>query len=163
MQVRLGVVILLFAPAATAVAFLAHLLVLVRKLLQFIVREMLDVDHLVLRLVDRLDDLVELEVNGAGVAVLRVLDQEHHEERDHGGAGIDDELPGVGVVEVRPGDKPQRDDQQRGEERPFRADQICGLRGKDVKSWLMVRPVSGHASTIGKTEPAVTGRNTRRY
>ena len=102
MQIRLGVLILLFAPAATVVAFLANLLVLVGEFLQFIVREMLDVDHLVLRLVDRLDDLVQLQMTGAGVAILRVLDQEHHEERDDGRAGINDELPRVRIVEVRP-------------------------------------------------------------
>lgn len=118
----------LFAPGP-AVAFLAHLLVLVGEFLQFVVREMLDVDHLVLRLIDRLDDFVELEVDGARVAILRVLDQEHHKESDDRRAGVDDELPGIRVVEVRPRDKPQRDDQQRGEERPFVADQIGGFRG----------------------------------
>jgi hypothetical protein len=129
MQVRLGLLILLFAPAATAVAFLAHLLVLVRKLLQFIVREMLDVDHLVLRLVDRLDDLVELEVNGAGVAVPRVLDREHQQETDDS-AGIDDELPGVRVVEVRPRNKPQRDDQQGARNAHFVPTQFAACTAK---------------------------------
>ena len=66
---------------------------------------MLDVDHLVLRLVDGLDDFVQLQMNGAGVAILRVLDQEHHEEGDDGRAGIDDELPGIRVVEVRARDQ----------------------------------------------------------
>src|SRR5437868_6481184 len=110
---RPGVLILMLAPPAAAVAFLAQLLVLVREFLQFIVREVFDVDHLVLRLIDRLDDFIELQVDGAGIAVLRVLDQEHHEERDDSRAGVDDELPGIRVMEIRPGDKPQRDDEQR--------------------------------------------------
>ena len=41
-----------FASPAAAVAFFAHLLVLVGNFLQFLVRKMFDVDHLVLRLVD---------------------------------------------------------------------------------------------------------------
>jgi hypothetical protein len=33
--------------------------------------------------------LVELDLYGLRIAVLRALDQEHHEERDDGGAGVD--------------------------------------------------------------------------
>ncbi len=44
------------------------------------------------------------------VAVLGVLDQEHHEKRDDGGAGIDDELPGIAELEQWPGQRPEHDD-----------------------------------------------------
>jgi hypothetical protein len=30
-----------------------------------------------------------------GIAVLRILDQEHHQEGDDGGRSVDDQLPGV--------------------------------------------------------------------
>jgi hypothetical protein len=36
-----------------------------------------------------------------GVAVLRVLNEEDHEEGDDSGAGIDDQLLGVGKVKHR--------------------------------------------------------------
>ena len=42
----------------------------------------------------------------AGVAVLRVLHQEHHQEGDDGGAGVDDELPVLGEAEQRSGQRP---------------------------------------------------------
>ena len=58
------------------------------------------------------DQLVELDLHGLGVAVLRVLDQEHHQERDDRGAGVDDELPGVAEAEDRSSDAP-RDDRLR--------------------------------------------------
>ena len=54
------------------------------------------------------DQLVELELDRLGVAVLRVLDQEHHQERDDRRAGVDDQLPGVAEAEERPGDEPSR-------------------------------------------------------
>jgi hypothetical protein len=96
----------LLAPLAPAVAFLSHLLVLVGKFLQFLIREMFDVNHLILCLINGLDDFIEFQVNGAGVPVLRVLNQKHYEKSDDGRSRIDNELPRVGVVEVRPGYKP---------------------------------------------------------
>ena len=70
----------LLAPMAPAVAFLSHLLVLVGKFLQFLIREMFDVNHFILRLINGLDDFIEFQVNGAGVPILRVLNQKHYEK-----------------------------------------------------------------------------------
>eukprot|EP01036_Dinobryon_divergens_P040135 gene40134-53026_t len=53
------------------------------------------------------DQLVDLDLQGLGVAVLRVLDQEHHEEGDDGGAGVDHQLPSVRKAEHRPADSPK--------------------------------------------------------
>jgi hypothetical protein len=92
---------LLFAPAAAIVAFLAHLLVLVGECLQFIVRQMFDVDHLVVGLINRLDDFRPVLSEWPGRRVLGILDQEHDKESDYLRPSIDDELPGIGVVEVR--------------------------------------------------------------
>ena len=55
------------------------------------------------------DEFVELDLQRVGVAVLRVLDQEHHEEGDDRGAGVDDQLPGVAEVENRAADDPGPD------------------------------------------------------
>ena len=41
----------------------------------------------------RRHQLVELQVDRVRVLVLRPLDEEHHQEGDDGGAGVDDELP----------------------------------------------------------------------
>ena len=40
-------------------------------------------------------------MNCLGIAVLRVLDQEDHQERNDGRAGVDDELPRIGIMEGR--------------------------------------------------------------
>jgi hypothetical protein len=129
----------IFAAAGAGLAFLADFLIFVRDLLQFIIREMFDVHHLILSLVDRLDDLIQLQVNGPGVTVLGVLDQKHDQESDDGGAGIDDQLPGVRVVEVRPRNKPQCDDEQGCEEGSFRTDPIAA-------SWRKRESLSPHWS-----------------
>jgi hypothetical protein len=41
-----------------------------------------------------------------GVAVLGVLDQEHHQKGDDGGSGIDDELPRIGKMKSGAGEQP---------------------------------------------------------
>src|ERR1051325_6327489 len=51
---------------------------------------------------------------GFGVAVLRVLYEEDHQEGDDGRARVDDELPSVAELEERAGDAPD-DDDARGE------------------------------------------------
>ena len=53
------------------------------------------------------DQFVELGLHGRAVAVLRVLDQEHHQEGDDRGAGVDDQLPGVAKAEDRPASPPR--------------------------------------------------------
>ena len=73
--------------------------------------QLLEVEERVVRTVERADDLVELDLNGRAVAVLRVLDQEDHEERDDRGRRVDDELPGVAEAEDRPADDPDDDDE----------------------------------------------------
>ena len=45
------------------------------------------------------NQLVEFELNGFAVAVLRVLDEKDHQEGDNGGASVNDELPCVRIVE----------------------------------------------------------------
>ena len=71
--------------------------------------EILQIEQRVVRTFDRANQLVELEVYSFSIAVLRVLDQEHHEKRDDRGAGVDDELPGIAEAEYRPRDCPRQD------------------------------------------------------
>ena len=53
---------------------------------------MLDTNKRILRVADP-NEIVQLHLDGGAVAILRVLDQEHDQERDDGCAGIDDKLP----------------------------------------------------------------------
>ena len=71
----------------------------------------------VARALGSVDQLVELQVQRLGVAVLRVLDQKHHQEGDDRRAGVDDQLPSIGPTEQRPGDRPDDEQRQRGDER----------------------------------------------
>ena len=70
--------------------------------------ELLEIDEHVVRAGGDAQQLVELHLHGFGVAVLRALDQEHHEERDDRGARVDHELPGIAPVEERAADRPAR-------------------------------------------------------
>ena len=63
-----------------------------------------DIDEPVARPFECRDHLVQFQVDGLRVLVLRPLDEEHHQERDDRRAGVDGELPGVGVSEERAGD-----------------------------------------------------------
>src|SRR5882724_7340719 len=83
------------------------------------VRELFDLNHFVARVFQGMDDFVELEVNSAGVTILRVLNQEDDEESDDGGGRVYDELPGVREVKVGAGDSPKNNEQDGGGEGPL--------------------------------------------
>jgi len=70
-------------------------------LFQFELGEVLDADKVVARGFVRSDQFVELGLDRAGVAVLGILDQEHHQEGDDRRAGVDHQLPGIGIMEQR--------------------------------------------------------------
>ena len=65
------------------------------------------------------------------IAVLRVLNQEDHQEGDDGRAGIDDQLPRVGVMKSRAGQRPNDDDERWPRQRPRRCrgpTMFCGRK-----------------------------------
>ncbi len=45
---------------------------------------------------------VQLQLNRGAVAILRILNQEDHQEGHNGGAGINDQLPGIAKAKERP-------------------------------------------------------------
>src|ERR1051326_7556634 len=53
-------------------------------------------------------------MHSRAIAVLRVLDEKHHQKGHDGGASIDDQLPGVAEPKQRSSDEPHRD--RRGRE-----------------------------------------------
>ena len=95
---------------------------LLLEFFEFIFRHLIEVDEAVARFFHGMNQLIELELHDLGVAVLRVLNEEHHEEGDDGRAGVDDELPGVREAEERPGRRPDDDGGHREDRRPRRAD-----------------------------------------
>ena len=61
-------------------------------------------------------------MKGLRVAVLSALDDEDHQERHDGGAGVDDQLPSVGPAKEWTGRGPHGDDQKRQREGDGSAD-----------------------------------------
>src|SRR4029453_15406185 len=81
-----------FGEAAVSLGHGCELLIEAMQGLELFVREALDVDEPVARALHRRDQLVQLQLDRVGVLVLRLLDQEDHQEGDDGRAGVDDEL-----------------------------------------------------------------------
>src|SRR5580693_8828360 len=80
-------------------ALLAQSVEIGRELIELLLAQRFQLDEPVARAAIGANELVELEVKRLGVAVLRVLDEKDHQERDDGRRRVDDELPGVREVE----------------------------------------------------------------
>lgn len=91
--------------------------------------ELLEIEEGIVRAVDRTDQLVELELDRGAVSVLRVLDEEDHEERNDRRRRVDDELPGRAEMEDRSGDKPADDERSRSDE----GDGVTGRAGGPLR------------------------------
>jgi hypothetical protein len=52
------------------------------------------------------DQFIELQLHRSTVSILCVLDQEHHQERNDGRAGIYGQLPGIAEPKQRAGSSP---------------------------------------------------------
>lgn len=88
------------------------------ELAELVFHVFLDIDQLVARRARRLDELVEFELDRMRVAILRVLDQEDHEEREDGRAGIDKKLPRSRELEEGTSDCPADDETRCSDECP---------------------------------------------
>jgi hypothetical protein len=80
------------------------------------------------------NEFIELELKRLRVAVLGVLDQEHHEKSDNRGAGIDDELPGVRPLGDWAAYTPDRDDGECQDERRCVAGVAGGPAGELIEA-----------------------------
>ena len=100
---------------ATPFCFPTNTLELFLEVLEVFIGEPFKINKLVSSAFNGTYDLVEFQINGFRVTVLRVLDEEYHEEGDDGRASIDNELPGVREVKCRAGHSPNanRNDRQR--------------------------------------------------
>jgi hypothetical protein len=116
--------------------FLANVLKLLLEFFQVLIRESFKIDKFVSRALNRSDYLIELQMNGFSVAILRVLNQEHHQEGNDGGAGIDDELSGIGVMKSRSSRAPNNDNETGNDERPCATQNARGFTSKNAKSIL---------------------------
>jgi hypothetical protein len=92
-------------------------------LLDFTVRQMFYPNELVPGVTRGADEFVEFCLNGGRIAILRVLNQENHQESHDRRGCIHDQLPCVGPVEHRPCDYPQQDNE-------YRQRECCRLAGE---------------------------------
>src|SRR5689334_11014559 len=92
------------------------------KLFEFLVRQIFEVHELVARAFHRENQLVQLQLHGLRVAVLRILDQEYRKVGDDGGACVDHELPSVREVDSGPLASHTDDQNDVGTEEPWRAE-----------------------------------------
>ena len=77
----------------------AQALKLIADPLEFLIGHVLEIDHLVASSFNRVNQLIQLQMEGLGIAVLGVLNEEHHQERNDRGAGVDNQLPRIRVME----------------------------------------------------------------
>src|SRR3954451_20176406 len=84
---------------------------LLMQRVQLFVREVFERGKPILRPLHRENELGELDLYGEDIAVLRVLNREHHQKRHNGRAGIDDQLPRIAVIEIGPHRAPDQDDE----------------------------------------------------
>ena len=68
------------------------------------------------------DELIELQMDGPRIPILRILNEEHHKKRENGGAGVNDELPGIREAEKGTRRSPENDDESSEHEGPRRPD-----------------------------------------
>jgi len=76
------------------------------------------------------DQFVQLQVQGFGITILRVLNEEYDKERDDCGACINDELPGVREVKERPARSPYNQHYHCSQKHIRMPNHLRGLAGK---------------------------------
>ena len=95
-----------------AFRFFPELFEFLFEFLHVVIGKLFQVDQFVSCRPDGANQFIELEMNGLRVAVLRVLNQEDHQEGDDGGSSVDDELPRVRVMKCRSLQGPDDDDEK---------------------------------------------------
>src|SRR6266566_5829653 len=110
------------AIVSIVLGFSADALELFFELFQILVRKLFKINEFISRAFDGANNLIKFQMNGFGIAVLGVLNQEHHEEGNDRRSGVDDELPGIGKVKRRSGEKPHEDDEHSSGKSPCAAE-----------------------------------------
>src|SRR3989304_7963128 len=104
------------APLEMAGDLLRQSLIVLAQLLKLLIVKLLEIEQRIASFLRHVDELVELDLHGAAVSILRILDHEHHEEGDERGCSVDDELPSVAITEQRTCEAPDEDRRHRQDE-----------------------------------------------
>jgi hypothetical protein len=84
------------------------------------------------------DQFVKLQLHGSTVPGLCVLDQEYHQERNDGRAGIYDQLPGIAEPKYRAANSPNYDDKHGGSKGERVSYSTRGPLGKTVEQGVVI-------------------------
>lgn len=104
-HVALGLLSLFFGlqvPTLERTGLFSYFLILLAQRFKFIGVEVSQVEQAILRALGNVQEFVELDVQGIVVTVLCILDQKHHEKRNDGHGGVDDQLPRIIVMKDSP-------------------------------------------------------------
>jgi hypothetical protein len=108
-------------------------------LLQLFFGQMFETNEGVLRFTYA-NQFVELDLDGCSVAILGILNEEHHEKRYNGGARVDHELPSIREIKEWARYRPHHDDRKGESKHPgpsrFAGSHRCKLR-KHSGRWVL--------------------------
>lgn len=125
------------------------------KIIQLFVTKMFEADQAVTRSVHTPEQLVQLEVDRLGIAVLGILDKKYHQESDNGSGRIYDELPRIRIMKKGPGKNPCQNEERGQNKSPGRAHSqgapVCAESESPVQGpavGVVVLARTGHVGTI---------------
>lgn len=124
--------------------------------MQFLIGEALEIDQMIARSTGGANQFVQFQMDRFRVAVLRVLNQEYHQESDDGGAGVNDQLPGIRVMKKVAGGGPDHDNRDGDDESPRGPEDSGSAPGENAKSIL--HPADEIALLRLRLRPAVLAR-----
>jgi hypothetical protein len=93
------------------------------------------------------DELVQFDLNGFRITILRVLDEEDHEKRYNRCPGVDHQLPRITEAEERSRNRPQKQRSHRDGERHGTSGSASRPLCKSGEDRRFVRVHSGNVST----------------
>ncbi len=103
------------------------------ELLKVLVRKVLEIDEFIARVFDRANEFVQFQMDRFCIAVLRVLNQKHHQKRNDGRGRVNDELPCVGKMKGRSGNEPDNNDKHGPSKCPCAAEHHRGAAGENTE------------------------------
>src|SRR5436190_8158281 len=115
------------------------------------VRKIFKPHHFIAGRLDGSDQFVQLEMYSARVAVLGILHEEDHQERDNSGACVDDQLPSIRIVKRRTRNGPSRNNNQAENKRSRRADKVGRRIREAMETLLHVLPSPDQSSNTRKS------------
>jgi hypothetical protein len=118
---------------AVVFRFLADPLEFFLELFQVLIGKFLKIDKFISRVSKSADNLIELQMDRLGVAILSVLDEENHQECDDGCAGVDNKLPCVREMKGGARDRPYHDDEEGDDKSPSAAENLGRSTREDAK------------------------------